>query len=157
MHDGASWRARSPSRQTSSGSELAFRFLAVRARTLALAAPLSAEDCQVQSMPDASPVKWHLAHVTWFWETFLLERFEDGFQPFDPAFRVLFNSYYDGIGERAPRPMRGLVSRPSLRPCCAFARASMPAWRPCCTPAATSPRSRRWRPSASSTSSSTRS
>ena len=65
---------------------LAARYAAVRQASLALAAPLSAEDCQVQSMPDASPTKWHLAHITWFFETFLLERFEAGFAPFDPAF-----------------------------------------------------------------------
>lgn len=90
------------------------RFRRVRAASLALAAPLTAEDCQVQSMPDTSPVKWHLAHVTWFFETFVLERFEAGFRPFDPAFRVLFNSYYQGIGEQHPRPQRGLILRPTL-------------------------------------------
>jgi len=93
---------------------LAARYAAVRQASLALAASLSAEDCQVQSMPDASPTKWHLAHITWFFETFLLERFEAGFAPFDPAFRVLFNSYYQGIGEQHPRAQRGLVTRPSL-------------------------------------------
>ena len=82
---------------------LARRYAAVRQTSLELAAPLSAEDCQVQSMPDASPTKWHLAHVTWFFETFLLERFETGYRPFDPAFRILFNSYYQGIGEQFPR------------------------------------------------------
>ena len=90
------------------------RYRTVRARSVALAAPLSPEDCQVQSMADASPVKWHLAHITWFFETFLLERFEAGFRPFDPAFRVLFNSYYQGVGDRHPRPKRGMVSRPTL-------------------------------------------
>ena len=90
------------------------RFAAIRAQTLALAAPLSSEDCQVQSMPDASPTKWHLAHTTWFFETFVLERFERGFAPFHPAFRVLFNSYYEGVGDKHPRPQRGLVTRPSL-------------------------------------------
>jgi len=93
---------------------LAERYRKVRAASLALAAPLSAEDCQVQSMPDASPTKWHLAHVTWFFETFVLERFEAGFKPFDPAFRVLFNSYYQGVGERHPRPRRGLLTHPTL-------------------------------------------
>ena len=87
------------------------------AASLALAAPLSAEDCQVQSMADASPTKWHLAHVTWFFETFLLERFEAGFVPFDPAFRVLFNSYYQGVGDAAPaaaaRPR--VAARPGRR------------------------------------------
>ena len=90
------------------------RYRAVRARSLLLAAPLSIEDCSAQSMPDASPVKWHLAHTTWFFETFVLERFEPGFAPFHPAFRVLFNSYYNGIGERHPRAQRGLLTRPAL-------------------------------------------
>jgi ergothioneine biosynthesis protein EgtB len=86
----------------------------VRDHTLALADPLSAEDCCVQSMPDASPVKWHLAHTTWFFETFILEAHETDFQPFHPAFRVLFNSYYNGIGDKHPRPQRGMLTRPSL-------------------------------------------
>jgi ergothioneine biosynthesis protein EgtB len=90
------------------------RFAQVRAQTLALAAPLSEADAQAQSMPDASPAKWHLAHVTWFFETFVLERFEPGFKPHHPAFRVLFNSYYNGVGEQHPRAQRGLVTRPSL-------------------------------------------
>lgn len=90
------------------------RFLQVRATTLALAEPLSAEDCQAQSMPDASPVKWHLAHSTWFFETFILERFETDFVPFDASFRMLFNSYYNSVGEKHPRPQRGLLTRPSL-------------------------------------------
>jgi ergothioneine biosynthesis protein EgtB len=93
---------------------LAERYAQIRRASLALAAPLSAEDCQVQSMPDASPTKWHLAHVTWFFETFLLERFEPRFVPFDPAYRVLFNSYYQGIGAQHPRAERGLVTRPDL-------------------------------------------
>ena len=85
-----------------------------RAQTLGLAAPLSAEDCVVQSMPDASPVKWHLAHTSWFFETFVLERALPGFAPYREAFRVLFNSYYVAVGPRHPRPERGLLSRPSL-------------------------------------------
>ena len=93
---------------------LAAHFEDVRSASLALVAPLSAEDCQVQSMPDASPAKWHLAHVTWFFETFILERFEAGFRPFDAGFRVLFNSYYQGIGEQHPRPQRGLILSPTL-------------------------------------------
>ncbi len=87
-------------------------YAAVRERSLALVAPLSAEDCQVQSMPDASPAKWHLAHTTWFFETFVLERFEAGFRPHDEAYRVLFNSYYQGIGAQYPRARRGLVTHP---------------------------------------------
>ena len=90
------------------------RFAAVRATTLSLATPLSAEDCALQSMPDASPVKWHLAHTTWFFETFVLQRHLHGYRPFDAAFRVLYNSYYNAIGERHPRAERGLLSRPSL-------------------------------------------
>src|SRR3954470_19749659 len=93
---------------------LAQRFSEVRAATRALAAPLTAEDCAIQSMPDASPVKWHLAHTTWFFETFVLERHDPARTPFHPAFRVLFNSYYHAVGERHPRPQRGLLSRPSL-------------------------------------------
>jgi len=95
-------------------SALAARFAAVRRQSMALAAPLSEADCQVQSMPDASPTKWHLAHVTWFFETFVLERHEQNFKPFDASFRVLFNSYYQQVGRQHPRPQRGLVSRPSL-------------------------------------------
>src|SRR5262245_14548705 len=86
----------------------------VRAATLTLAAPLSAEDCALQSMPDASPVKWHLAHTTWFFETFVLEPYAAGYRTFDPAYRYLFNSYYNALGERHPRPERGMLSRPSL-------------------------------------------
>jgi ergothioneine biosynthesis protein EgtB len=93
---------------------LAQRYGAVRERTMALAAPLSEADAQVQSMPDASPAKWHLAHTTWFFETFLLERFERAFAPHHAAYRVLFNSYYQGVGEQHPRPQRGLVTRPGL-------------------------------------------
>ena len=97
-----------------SPSELSQRFRSVRAYTTTLAAPLSTEDCCVQSMPDASPTKWHLAHTTWFFETFVLERWEHGFLPFDPAFRVLFNSYYNAVGEKHPRAQRGLLTRPGL-------------------------------------------
>ena len=95
-------------------SALAARYTQIRGASLALAAPLSPEDCQVQSMADASPTKWHLAHITWFFETFVVERFAAGFRPFDPAFRVLFNSYYQGVGEQFPRARRGLVTRPTL-------------------------------------------
>ncbi len=98
----------------SSPHPLSVRFAQVRENSRALAAPLSAEDCQAQSMPDASPVKWHLAHVTWFFETFVLEPFEPGFRAFDPAFRDLFNSYYNGVGAPFSRPHRGLLTRPGL-------------------------------------------
>ena len=98
----------------STAGSLAARYAAVRNCTEALAAPLSPEDCALQSMPDASPVKWHLAHTTWFFETFVLEPRVAGFAPFDPQFRVLFNSYYNGIGAKHPRAERGLLSRPDL-------------------------------------------
>ena len=104
-------------------SSITDRYRAVRAETLARVAGLSAEDCQAQSMPDASPAKWHLAHTTWFFETFVLERFEPRFQPFDPAFRVLFNSYYQAVGPQHPRPQRGLVTRPDLATVLAYRRA----------------------------------
>ena len=93
---------------------LATHFRRVRARSLQLVAPLSAEDACVQAMPDTSPAKWHLAHVTWFFETFVLESREAPFRPFHPAFRELFNSYYNGIGKQFPRAERGLLTRPSL-------------------------------------------
>lgn len=95
-------------------ANLGTAYRAVRAHTEALAAPLSAEDACAQSMPDASPAKWHLAHTTWFFETFVLERFEPGFVPHAPAYRVLFNSYYNAVGDKHPRPQRGLLTRPSL-------------------------------------------
>ena len=94
---------------------LAVRFQRTRDQTRALVAPLSAEDAQAQSMPDASPAKWHLAHVTWFFETFVLEPFEPDFKPHHPSYRMLFNSYYNAIGrDRHPRPERGLLTRPTL-------------------------------------------
>src|SRR3954467_3581965 len=93
---------------------MAERYRAIRQVTAALIRPLSAEDCALQSMPDASPAKWHLAHTTWFFETFVLGPHVPHYRPFHPDYRVLFNSYYDAIGERHPRPERGLLSRPSL-------------------------------------------
>ncbi len=95
-------------------TDLIAAFNAVREQSNALAAPLSAEDCCVQSMPDASPTKWHLAHSAWFFETFVLETREPGFKPFHPAFRMLFNSYYNAVGAKHPRPQRGLLTRPTL-------------------------------------------
>jgi ergothioneine biosynthesis protein EgtB len=99
---------------------LAQRFAALRATTEELASPLSPEDCALQSMPDASPVKWHLAHTTWFFETFVLERFVAGYRPFRPEFRVLYNSYYNTVGDKHPRPERGLLSRPALEEILAY-------------------------------------
>jgi ergothioneine biosynthesis protein EgtB len=97
-----------------SAANLTHEFARVRARSTELAAPLSAEDACVQSMPDASPAKWHLAHTTWFFETFVLERLEPGFRPFCSEFRVLFNSYYNKVGDKHPRPQRGMLTRPPL-------------------------------------------
>ena len=82
----------------------ASRFQSVREHTERLAAPLSPEDQTVQSMPDASPTKWHLAHTTWFFETFVLRPHAPGYQVFDPAYEYLFNSYYEAVGPRHPRP-----------------------------------------------------
>lgn len=90
------------------------RFRSIRQVTGDLAAPLSAEDCAIQSMPDASPVKWHLAHTTWFFETFVLAPHQPGYRPLEPFYRVLFNSYYHAVGNRHPRPERGMLSRPGL-------------------------------------------
>ncbi|HWH81342.1 MAG TPA: DinB family protein, partial [Burkholderiaceae bacterium] len=94
--------------------DLGRAYASIRQTSVDLTAPLTAEDCQVQSMPDASPVKWHLAHTTWFFETFVLEPNEPGFRAFDASFRVLFNSYYQGVGEMHPRAQRGLITRPTL-------------------------------------------
>jgi len=95
-------------------SALAARFRGVRAASRALLRGLSPEDCAAQSMPDASPAKWHLAHTTWFFETFVLEAHEPGFAPSQPAYRALFNSYYQAIGAPFTRAKRGLLTRPSL-------------------------------------------
>ncbi|MBC5784267.1 ergothioneine biosynthesis protein EgtB [Ramlibacter sp. USB13] len=95
-------------------SALAERFARVRARTLALAAPLSAEDQCVQSMPDASPTKWHLAHTSWFFEAVVLGPHVPGYEAFEPRWHHLFNSYYEALGPRHPRPQRGLLTRPLL-------------------------------------------
>src|SRR5215471_13244834 len=103
-------------RRASSASPetLARRFAEVRAKTVELATPLSAEDQMLQSMPDASPVKWHLAHTTWFFETFILSANVHGYKPFDPRFKHLFNSYYKQLGSHPYRGSRGLMSRPGL-------------------------------------------
>src|SRR5215813_14650306 len=87
-------------------------FRSVRAETERRAAPLSAEDQLVQSMPDASPTKWHRAHTTWFFEQFLLAPRLADYQPFDQRFAFLFNSYYVAAGPRHARPQRGLITRP---------------------------------------------
>jgi ergothioneine biosynthesis protein EgtB len=90
------------------------RFRAVRTRTESLAAALSPEDQCVQSMPDASPAKWHRAHTTWFFEQFILRPHAPAYRQFDPHFAYLFNSYYEQAGARHPRPQRGLLTRPDV-------------------------------------------
>jgi ergothioneine biosynthesis protein EgtB len=90
------------------------RYAAVRAASRALAEPLEPEDFCLQSMPDASPVKWHLAHTTWFFEAFVLARQLPGQVPFHPRFGYLFNSYYESVGRMHPRPRRGLLTRPTM-------------------------------------------
>jgi ergothioneine biosynthesis protein EgtB len=97
-----------------SGSDLCSAYDRVRQWSCTLAAPLSAEDQMVQSMPDASPTKWHLAHTTWFFETFLLSPHLAGYKSFNPDFKVLFNSYYKQLGKHPVRSTRGHFSRPSL-------------------------------------------
>ncbi|MBE7220242.1 MAG: DinB family protein, partial [Caulobacteraceae bacterium] len=89
---------------------MAARFRHVRSTTRRIAAPLSPEDMVAQSMPDASPAKWHLGHTAWFFETFLLG--PAGRPAYDPAFQYLFNSYYEALGERQPRNARALMTRP---------------------------------------------
>jgi ergothioneine biosynthesis protein EgtB len=108
------------------------RYRDVRARTLELVAPLTPEDCALQSMPDASPAKWHLAHTTWFFETFVVAPHDPDYVAFDPAFKVLFNSYYNGIGDKHPRPERGLLSRPSLDAVLAYRSHVDAAMQACC-------------------------
>jgi len=95
-------------------SNLRERYFAVRARTEELAAPLSPEDQVVQSMPDCSPTKWHRAHTTWFFEEFVLGPHSEGYEAVDASYRYLFNSYYEAVGARQPRPRRGMITRPSV-------------------------------------------
>ena len=96
------------------GPALAARFAAVRAESCRIAAAVSAEDCAAQSMPDASPLKWHLAHTSWFFERFLLREQVADYPVFDPHYEYLFNSYYDSVGPRHARAERGLLTRPPL-------------------------------------------
>jgi ergothioneine biosynthesis protein EgtB len=101
--------------QAPSTDELLEKFHSSRKYSVDLIANLSAEDCQAQSMEDASPAKWHLAHVTWFYEVMVLKAFEKNFSYWNPEFAVLFNSYYNGVGDKHPRSKRGLLTRPSLQ------------------------------------------
>ncbi|HEY8212590.1 MAG TPA: ergothioneine biosynthesis protein EgtB [Methylocystis sp.] len=101
-------------RSTSACDAFWHRLFQTRKLSIELAAPLSAEDMAVQAMDDASPTKWHLAHTTWFFETFVLTHYLPGYQLFDEAFNYCFNSYYEHQGPRQPRPKRGLLTRPPL-------------------------------------------
>ncbi|MFQ5768456.1 MAG: DinB family protein, partial [Acidobacteriota bacterium] len=110
--------AQARDRRAAAGGEAGGRlawYRRIRAATEALAGPLSPEDCTAQSMTDASPAKWHLGHTTWFFETLILEEELRPFSPYDPDYRVLFNSYYQTVGPQHPRPRRGLVTRPGLQ------------------------------------------
>lgn len=103
-------------------SEFAARYREVRALSEALAEPLSAEDQCLQGMPDASPTKWHLAHTTWFFETLVLAALIADYRPADQRFAYLFNSYYESLGPRQPRPQRGMITRPAVDEILAYRR-----------------------------------
>ena len=96
------------------------RFQTVRAQSERLTESLAVEDFGVQPMDDASPPKWHLAHVSWLFETFILPRFNSGYENFDPHYDYLFNSYYETVGSMHPRPKRGMLSRPTIATVCDY-------------------------------------
>ena len=104
----------SPAESRDARSTLERLYREVRAATVALALPLSDADATVQSMPDASPAKWHLAHTTWFFESMVLTNAAPKYKVFDERFNFVFNSYYESVGARHPRPLRGLLTRPTL-------------------------------------------
>lgn len=103
-----------PPTSGSLNTTLVEKFKRVRGLSELIASPLSPEDCAIQSMPDVSPTRWHLAHTTWFFETFILKQ-QAEYQPFDESFEYLFNSYYNSVGRQFPRSQRGLISRPGLQ------------------------------------------
>jgi len=109
-------------RQSETAEKLLRVFTQVRKQTEALAAPLSAEDQMTQSMPEASPTKWHLAHTTWFFETFILAPHFKGYRRQHPEFEYLFNSYYKQLHGHPLRSRRGLISRPDLNAVMAYRR-----------------------------------
>ena len=107
-------RAQVPVTRQPSRQDLREQYLKIRQFSEALCKPLVSEDYVIQSMPDVSPTKWHLAHVSWFFETFLLKPAVPGYQSLHPQYAYLFNSYYNSLGERHCRPRRGLISRPTV-------------------------------------------
>jgi ergothioneine biosynthesis protein EgtB len=112
----------SPNQRPATRAALIDRYRAVRRVTEQHCAPLAVEDYQLQSMPDCSPPKWHLAHTAWFFEEFVLAHHAQDFRPFHPRFGYLFNSYYDAVGDRWPRAARGLLSRPTVTDVYAYRR-----------------------------------
>src|SRR5690606_11795922 len=116
---------------TCSKESLRLQYQQIRAHSLSLASGLTAEDQCIQSMSDASPTKWHLAHTTWFFEAMLLRPYAAQYRVFDSTFHYLFNSYYEALGPRQPRPQRGMLSRPGLDAVHAYRQhvdAAMDAW-----------------------------
>jgi ergothioneine biosynthesis protein EgtB len=112
--DAQQWRSKEKEYVSDPSSELLTLYQKVRSESEYLCEPLAIEDYGIQTMPDVSPPKWHLAHVTWFFETFLLTPFLPGYRAFHPKFHYLFNSYYETVGTFHPRPQRGLLSRPTV-------------------------------------------
>lgn len=110
----------SPSQPALVVRDLRQRFEKIRSDSLKLVDGLSDADVTVQSMPDASPAKWHLAHTSWFFESVILKPHLPGYKTFDPTYAYLFNSYYEALGPRHARPSRGLLTRPSLDQICAY-------------------------------------
>src|SRR5882724_2354257 len=113
-------QATAPDLPTSERERFVEAFRRMRQETERRAAPLSAEDQVIQSMPDASPIKWHRAHTTWFFETFLIQPNNPGYAVFDERFAFLFNSYYVAAGPRHARPKRGLITRPDASDVAAY-------------------------------------
>ncbi|MGD8886406.1 MAG: DinB family protein, partial [Gammaproteobacteria bacterium] len=100
--------------QQPTGGSLLEDYQRIRSQTESLCEPLATDDYNVQTMPDVSPTKWHIAHVSWFFETFLLKPYLPNYQPYHAKFAHLFNSYYETVGTFHPRPQRGLLNRPTV-------------------------------------------
>ncbi len=111
-----------PEKLSNTGARLADRYARIRRTTDRLAAPLSVDDCNIQTMPDVSPTKWHMAHTSWFFETFILQPHAPGYRVFHEQFGYLFNSYYEAVGPRHARPRRGTLSRPTWEEVVAYRR-----------------------------------